>query len=336
MLKTLSLLDSSPILKGQSDAAALRSSVSLAKACEQLGYYRYWATEHHDLAGLSGSVPEVLLAAVGQATGSIRLGSGAILLPHYSPYKVAEVHHALASLNPGRIDIGVGRAPGGNAQTSEALSGEFLKRVYSMPELVDELRGYLDGTAENGLRAAPVPDEKPELWILGTSLKSARMAGERGLSYAFAHFMSDLDPAEAMTEYRSALQANGFYPGEHHSIITVSAICAKTEQLTEELAEPVLKASLQREKNQAAGIAEAVGHSAPEEDTVADEEIMTRLRNQRFIGSAERIHEELNAMCCRAGVDEVMVITHLSSHQERYQSYESLMSSHREYHRNHD
>ena len=331
MLKTLSLLDSSPILKGQSDAAALRSSLSLAKACEQLGYYRYWATEHHDLPGLSGSVPEVLLAAVGHATTSIRLGSGAILLPHYSPYKVAEVHHALASLNPGRVDIGVGRAPGGNAATSEALSGEFLKRVYSMPKVVDELRSYLNGEAANGLRAAPVPEEKPELWILGTSLKSARLAGERGLSYAFAQFMSDIDPEEAMNEYRSALNESGFDPDKHDSIITVSAICAKTDQIAEDLAEPVLQASLEREKNQAAGIAQAVGHSALEEDALEDQKIMTRLRNQRYIGSAERIHQELNSMCLRTGVQEIMVITHLSSHQERYQSYESLMNCHRKY-----
>ncbi|MEI2471270.1 MsnO8 family LLM class oxidoreductase, partial [Peribacillus frigoritolerans] len=139
----LSILDQSPIASGQSAQEALQASLQLAQEGDRLGYSRIWFTEHHDLPGLACSVPEVLISYIGSQTKNIRIGSGAVLLPHYKPYRIAETYNMLATLFPGRIDIGMGRAPGGSAEATMALSDNFLQNVYKMPELVQELLNFL-------------------------------------------------------------------------------------------------------------------------------------------------------------------------------------------------
>ena len=329
MIKRLSILDASPVLDHQKPEDAIHCSLKLASFGDELGYYRYWATEHHDLPGLAGSSPEIILAAAGRDTYNIRLGTGAILLPHYSPYKVAEVHHNLACLYPGRIDLGVGRAPGGNPETSEALSGAYLKRVYELNEAIDELQGYLNGTNTNGLKAAPVPAISPKLWLLGTSLKSAKLAGELGLSYGFAQFMSDIDPAEAMQLYRDELQRHGFSAYGRDTLIAVSAICADTDEQAEAIAEPVIRQGLKRELEQAAKIAQAAGHEPPAMSQADKDQILKRHRNGKFIGSGENVYNDLQTLAADSGCSEIMVITHTGTQQERFKSYRALMESHR-------
>ncbi|ADH99916.1 MsnO8 family LLM class oxidoreductase [Salisediminibacterium selenitireducens] len=329
MINRLSILDASPILENQRAEDAIHCSLKLASYGDELGYYRYWATEHHDLPGLAGSSPEIILAAAGRDTYNIRLGTGAVLLPHYSPYKVAEVHHNLACLYPGRIDLGVGRAPGGNPETSEALSGAFLKRVYEMNDAISELQGYLNGSSTNGLKAAPVPDTAPTLWLLGTSLKSARLAGKSGLSYGFAQFMSDVDPAEAMRVYKEELERHGFSKVGRQTLIAVSVICAETSTEAESIAEPVIRQGLKREQEQAARIAQAAGHKAPEISHQEKQAILERHRKSKFIGSGESVYSDLQTLAEDSGCGEIMVITHTSTQQERFKSYRCLMESHR-------
>lgn len=327
-MERLSILDASPILDNQRPEDAIHYSLKLASFGDELGYYRYWATEHHDLPGLAGSSPEIILAAAGRDTCRIRLGSGAILLPHYSPYKVAEVHHNLACLYPGRIDLGVGRAPGGNPETSEALSGAFLKRVYEMEESVISLKGYLNGVSDNQLQAVPVPEIPPALWLLGTSLKSARLAGKLGLSYGFAQFMSDVDPSEAMRVYNQELELNGFTREGRETLIAVSAICAETAAEAERMAEPIIRQGLKREKQQAERIAQAAGHNSPVLTESDEQKIIDRHREGKFIGSGADVYERLDSLAADAGCHEIMVITHTRTQQERFRSYRYLMEAH--------
>lgn len=172
----VSILDQSPVSSHQTPAEALEASMQLAKAGDKLGYERYWIAEHHDLSGLACSAPEVMLGYIGAQTNRIRIGSGAVLLPHYKPYKVAETYNMLATLFPGRVDLGIGRAPGGSAEATNALSDNFLQQVFKMPELVEELLQFLDDKfpAEHEyakLSASPLPPVSPEPWLLGTSKK---------------------------------------------------------------------------------------------------------------------------------------------------------------------
>ena len=196
----LSILDQSPISSNQTAKEALNESMELAKLGELLGYTRYWITEHHDLTGLASSAPEVMLGYIGANTNTIRIGSGAVLLPHYKPFKVAEVYNTLATLFPGRVDVGLGRAPGGSAEATNALSDNFLQNVYKMPSLVKEFLHFLDSDFPSDhefskISASPVPEVAPVPWLLGTGKKSALLAAENGLSYAFGHFMSEEDGA---------------------------------------------------------------------------------------------------------------------------------------------
>src|SRR3954447_10635934 len=236
----LSILDQSPISSNQTAKEALNESMKLAQAGENLGYTRYWIAEHHDLPGLACSAPEVMLSYIGANTSTIRIGSGAVLLPHYKPYKVAEVYNMLATLFPGRIDIGIGRAPGGSAEASNALSDNFLQQVWNMPKSVEELLHFLenDFPADHefkNLSASPVPPVSPVPWLLGTSKKSARLAAENGMSYAFGQFMSENDGPEIVQQYLNTFQPKkqGQKP---EVIVTVNVICAETDEKAEEIA----------------------------------------------------------------------------------------------------
>nr|WP_094096068.1 MsnO8 family LLM class oxidoreductase [Paenibacillus physcomitrellae] len=234
----LGVLDLVPQAEGATAEQAVSEAVLLARLAERSGYERYWAAEHHDLPGLACAAPEVLLAHIGAVTRHIRLGTGALLLPHYSPLKVAETFRLLAALNPGRMDLGIGRAPGGPAHASMALSGNFLQRVYGMEQSVQALIELLDGTyAYEGqpVQAKPVPAVEPELWMLGTASKSAVYAAQNGCGFVFGAFMSDEDPAKVLASYREA-----FVPSkrlaEPKTMMAVGIFCADTSAEAAKLA----------------------------------------------------------------------------------------------------
>jgi luciferase family oxidoreductase group 1 len=203
----LSILDQTPFLKNQTEADALRGCLKLAQEGEALGYTRYWLAEHHNFSTLACSAPEVLLGYIGAQTKSIRIGSGAVLLPHYKPYKVAEWFNTLAALFPGRVNRGIGRAPGGSAEATNALSDQFLQKVWNMPTVLKELLQFLDDDfpvdhSFTKVKARTFPEKAPIPWLLGISKKSAKLAAENGMAYAFGLFMSDLEETDFIKEYK--------------------------------------------------------------------------------------------------------------------------------------
>ncbi|MBX4162588.1 MULTISPECIES: LLM class flavin-dependent oxidoreductase [Priestia] len=321
----VSILDQSPVSSHQTPAEALEASMQLAKAGDKLGYERYWIAEHHDLSGLACSAPEVMLGYIGARTNRIRIGSGAVLLPHYKPYKVAETYNMLATLFPGRVDLGIGRAPGGSAEATNALSDNFLQQVFKMPELVEELLQFLDDKfpAEHEyakLSASPLPPVPPEPWLLGTSKKSAELAARNGMAYTFGQFMSEQDGSAIIDQYKQAFQPrrNGDQP---YAIVTVSVICAETAEQAHRIATSSLLWKIQQDKMEAKGvpsIEEAASYPLTEEE----EKKMKKMKEAMIIGDPEEVHVRLQEVQARYGADELMLVTITHDPADRLKSYE--------------
>ncbi|SES15472.1 LLM class flavin-dependent oxidoreductase [Salipaludibacillus aurantiacus] len=322
----LSVLDSSPMSSGQTSQEALEESAALAREAEKLGFTRYWMTEHHDLPGLACSAPEVMLSYIGAHTKTIRLGTGAVLLPFYKPFKVAEVHNTLATLFPGRIDVGIGRTPGGSAEVTNALSDNFLEKVWQLPELIKELEGYLmsSGSWQRGeeakISAAPLPETAPELWLLGTSKKSALLAAEKSLPYAFAHFMSDQDMEEVISQY-----VDNFVSGEQNRkpevLVAVSAVCAETDKRAHEVALSSLIWSLQKEKGEGARGVPSIGEASAYPLNNSEKDKLEKMKQKMIIGSPDTAGRELQAIQSASRADEIMVMTTAFSQEDRRESY---------------
>lgn len=320
----LSILDQAPIASNQTPHEALNQSVKLAQAGEELGYTRYWIAEHHDLSGLACSAPEIMLGFIGAHTSKIRIGSGAVLLPHYKPYKVAEAFNLLATLFPGRVDLGIGRAPGGSAEATEALSNQFLQQVWNMPNSVKELLHFLDNDfpAEHkyhNLSAAPIPPEAPVPWLLGTSKKSALLAAENGLSYAFGQFMSEGNGAEIIGQYLQNFKPRKI-GAKPNVILTMSVICAETSEKAEEVALSTLIWALQRGKGEGSGvpsISVAKQYPLTEEEKAATE----KMKRKMIIGNPSEVKEKLISLQKQYQADEIMIVTITHSPEDRLQSY---------------
>ncbi|WP_376774368.1 LLM class flavin-dependent oxidoreductase [Paenibacillus eucommiae] len=301
----LSVLDLVPILQGVDVSSALKQSVRLAQAAEQLGYLRYWVSEHHDMEQLACAAPEVLLAHIGAYTTHIRIGSGAVLLPHYKPLKVVESFHLLASLYPGRVDLGIGRAPGGSAHAVLALNDNFLEQIRQLPESLQALKELLTHDyklEEQRVIARPVPPAAPELWLLGTSRKSAQYAAQLGAGFVFGQFMSDQDAAEALSIYRQSFQSSSL-GSVAKTIVAVGVVCAETE-------------------TEAQNIAAQGGLLFQTEASNSDDK---QSRAQRvWIGNPQQIREQLLQLQDRYQIDELMILTMASDYNQRIRSYELL------------
>jgi len=333
-LVKLSILDQSPIASNQTAKDALDESLKLAQFGEALGYTRYWIAEHHDLPGLACSAPEVMIPYIGAHTKKIRIGAGAVLLPLYKPYKVAEVYNMMATLFPGRIDLGIGRSPGGSAEATNALSDNFLQQVFKMPQLVDELLHFLDDdfptTHEfSKITASPMPKVKPMPWILGTSSKSALLAAQNGLPYAFGLFMSEEDGVAMINQYLDAFQ-----PKKHGQVpevlLTVPVICAQTTEKAEEVALSSLIWSLQKEKG--------LGQTVPSIEEAKEYELnekehekLTVMKQRLIKGNPQEVRESLEQLQKKYQADEIMLLTITHSPEDRITSYkliaEEMLSS---------
>lgn len=320
----LSILDQSPIALNQTAHDALMESKKLAQAGEQFGYTRYWIAEHHDLPGLACSAPEVMLSYIGAHTSNIRIGAGAVLLPHYKPYKVAEIYNMLATLFPNRIDVGIGRSPGGSAEATNALSDNFLQKVFTMPDLVDELlhffhQDFPSNSEFSRVTASPIPEVLPQTWMLGTSEKSAILAAKFGLAYVFGQFMSDQDGAAIIQSYRNAFQPR--IPGQTPEIIvTVPVICAMTTEKAEEIALSNLIWQLliaRGEGKKIPSIEEAKNYSLSEKEY---EQYMT-MKKKMIIGNPREVRSSLQNIAKHYGVDEIMILTITHSPKDRIESY---------------
>ncbi|MEK4654325.1 LLM class flavin-dependent oxidoreductase [Niallia sp. FSL W8-0954] len=324
----LSILDQAPVLSGKSAQEALKESMKLAQLGEKLGYTRYWIAEHHDFPGLASSAPEVMLGYIGANTEKIKIGAGAILLPHYKPYKVAETFNMLATLFPDRIDLGIGRAPGGSAEASIALSGNFLENVRNMPNSIKDLLHFLYNNYPTDqmfskITAHPFPDTPPVPWILGTSEKSAIQAASYGTAYAFGHFMSDKDGIEIVNTYRNAFrQSSGIQKPQ--AIITVSVICAETSELAEELALSWFLSKIQTDKGEKNNGIPTLEEARNYSFTSDEKERIQEMRKKMMIGNPKEVKQQLAELQSAYSVDEIMIVTITNSYERRIKSYELI------------
>lgn len=326
----LSVLDQSPIAAGTPPAQALANSIDLARHCEGLGYHRYWLAEHHASEALAGSAPEILIGAVAAATTRMRIGSGGVMLPHYSPLKVAEQFSLLAGLYPGRIDLGLGRAPGSDPRTAIALQRDRRQQAPNdFPNQLAELIGYLEGTlpAEHPFaayaRTLPGLPEAPEPWVLGSSPDSAVFAGDLGLPYCFADFINARqgDIAEA---YRHRFTPR--HPGDSPQVmIAVWTVVADTDAEAERLAAPA--------RMMFAHLLAGRSIAVPDVDTAVAwlaqrPELAGQRAGRRVVaGSPETVRTGLLQAAGEYGADEVMLVNILHDHQTRKRSYALAMQA---------
>ena len=325
----LSILDQSPVSAGKTAREALEASKELARGGEKLGYTRYWIAEHHDFSGLSCSAPEVMLSYIGAHTETIRIGAGAILLPHYKPYKVAEVFNMLSTLFPNRIDLGVGRAPGGSAEVTMALSDNYLQNVFKMPDSFEELLHFINGDFPAGhtnakISAAPIPDIAPMPWLLGTSMKSAKLAAENGSAYAFGHFMSDKDGPEILKTYQENFQPGLGTVTEPQSIIAVSVVCAENSEKAEELALSGFLWKLKMDKGEGNQGVPSIVEAKSYPYTAEEQKSIESMRRKTIIGNPKEVREQLEQLQSIYRSNEFMIVTITHSYADRLRSYELI------------
>lgn len=313
MLK-LSILDQSPVSSGFTHSDALQQTIQLAQLADRLGYTRFWVSEHHNSQGLAGSSPEVLLSTLAARTSRIRLGSGGVLLPHYSPYKVAENFRMLEALYPGRIDLGIGRAPGGTPHTAKALRGvsaDLFEGLERFPAQVTDLLGFLTDSMEpghvfEGIRATPMVAGVPQVWLLGSTGQSGVYASQAGAAFCFAHFINGAGGQQAVRSYRSSFKPSALNVVPQ-ATVCIYVLCAETQAEAEELAASIDLRILQMEKGEFTGVKspeEAAGYVYSDWD-------QTRVRDNRsrmIIGDPGQVREQLLSLASSYQVDEIMVV----------------------------
>jgi luciferase family oxidoreductase group 1 len=323
----LSVLDQSPIAEGSTGADALRNSVDLAQAAERAGYHRYWCAEHHGTPMLACASPEVLIAAVAAATTRIRVGSGGVMLPHYSPLKVAETFSMLSALYPSRIDLAIGRAPGSDPLTAFALQRDRRHPAPDdFPQQLAELLAYLWNRMPSDHRFArlaslPGGGYRPDVWLLGSSSQSGEWAAELGLPYAFADFINP-GGAPIAAQYRQHFTSSGVNPSPR-VIAAVWALCAETDQEAQRLASSSRMAFtlfLQGTLIPVPPVETAVRFL---EEYPGHAEALSR-RRRGIVGSPSAVRDQLEAFANEYGADELMVVTITHDHHARRRSYELI------------
>lgn len=329
----LSVLDQSPIRKEGSPATAVAETIALAKASDALGYHRYWLAEHHNSNSFAGSAPEILIARVAQETKAIRVGSGGVMLTHYSPLKVAEQFRMLEILNPGRIDLGIGRAPGSDQLTARALqAGPEAWGIDAFPSQVHLLRQFLDDAAGlkafpddhpyRHIHAMPKGEGVPEMWLLGSGLHSAVYAAELGLGFSHAYFINTEGSEEACDEYRRRFKPSDAFPWPRVSL-GVAALAGETEEEATRLAasrnlwvvrlltgRPIPFPSPE----------EALGYAFSEQEL----KLLQTVQKRSIVGTAEQVRAQLQALAERHGAEELVVVTITYDYASRLKSYELL------------
>ena len=320
MLVRLSVLDQAPVREGGTAADALRESAELARAAEALGYHRFWLAEHHSNPGLACVAPEIVIAHVAAQTSTIRVGSGGVMLTHYASLKVAEQFRTLETLFPGRIDAGVGRAPGSDMQTAHALShGPGALPLEAYPQQVEDLVDYLADTIPQdhlyqGIHASPQGAGMPEVWCLGSSLDSAQVAASQGLPFSFAQFIAPETGKQAAKVYRERFKPSRWL-AEPLISVGVSTICAPTEDEAIDLSWSRYCWRFRRGKVPSVETARAFGYTAPELDYVKYH------RAQSAVGDPQQVRARLEAIAEELTADEVIVLTITHDFAARLRSY---------------
>jgi luciferase family oxidoreductase group 1 len=324
----LSVLDQSPIRSGGTAADAIRETIHLAQAAEEWGYQRYWVAEHHNSGGLASATPEILIAQLAASTKTIRVGSGGVMLSHYSPLKVAEAFKLLTTLYPGRIDLGIGRAPGTDGRTTRALAYKAppLDLSYFAGQLMD-LWGFLtDSFPEEHefakVKASPVGAEVPDLWLLGSSNVSAGYAAELGWGFCHAYFINSESAATAFDAYET-LFAESPLQGKPRKSMGVSAIVAESKEEAEYLCWTPWGSRIMGQRGTRNGV------PTPEEAmafdyTPAEREYIEYMKSKALYGTAEEVRDRLEVIGDQYGVDDFVVVTIMHDFAKRLRSYELL------------
>lgn len=324
----LSVLDQSPVSVGSTPGEALQRSIELARLVDQLGYTRYWMSEHHAMETLACTAPEIMLSRIGAETKHIRIGSGGIMLPHYTPLKVAEVFRTLHALYSGRVDLGVGRAPGGGPLEALALRRSRKTPLEDdFPEQVTELLAFLDEDFPAShpfarVKAMPAVPGRPDVWMLGSSMWSSAAAVEFGLPYSFAHFFSPVKTREAIQTYKRGFRG-GRYRDQYEATVAVGVICADTQDEAEYLASSVKL--LQRRIR--LGDRSPIAHP---DDALRELRALGEIPLEEgewpryFVGTPSYVRRQLEQMAGELKISELIVNTIVWDHQKRLRSYELL------------
>ena len=322
----LSVLDLAPVGEGSSPRDALRASLDLVQAAERLGYHRYWVAEHHNMPGIASSSPAVLLAALAAGTRTIRLGSGGVMLPNHAPLVIAEQFGMLEALHPGRIDLGIGRAPGTDPRTAAALRrGIGGLREPDLPALLGELLGFFNGTFPDdhpyrAITAVPALGYQPAIWLLGSSDYSARLAGLLGLPFSFAHHFAAAGTDAAVAMYRSSFRPSPVLD-EPYLMLGVAVVCADTAERARWLARPGDLAFL-RLRSGRPGRFPTPEEAAAFNPTPAEREAIKAWSGSRLVGDPATVLAELHALAARTGAQELMLTTMAHSPADRLRSFE--------------
>ncbi|GEM46723.1 LLM class flavin-dependent oxidoreductase [Deinococcus cellulosilyticus] len=326
MTLKLSILDLAPVVRGSSGPQALQNTLELARLADRLGYHRYWVAEHHNMAGVASSSPEILIAAIARETRHLRVGSGGIMLPNHSPLRVAENFRTLEALYPGRIDLGLGRAPGTDRRTALALRrNPQALAADDFPAQVAELQAYAgegpfpEDRNFQGIQAYPADVALPPLYLLGSSTYGAEMAARLGLPYAFAYHFSPEALIPAMQIYHQAFQPSRVLQ-RPHAILTVAAICAEDRETAEELALPLdlLRIRLARGISQPfPTVEEAKAYPYTEQE----QQIVQLYRKALVLGTPAQVREQLLDLSQMVQASEVMITSNMDRHRARLNSY---------------
>src|SRR6202140_4885083 len=324
----LSILDLSVVTTGTKPAAALRNSIDLARHADALGFERYWLAENPNLSSGAGPAPAIMIGQIAAGTSRIRVGSGGVMLPNHAPLMVAERFKMLEALFPGRIDLGLGRAPGTDGATAYALRSrldrregdDFLERLQEL--ILWETRGFPPNHPFNKVVAMPDDPPLPPIWLLGSSDYSSELAAQVGMGFAFAHHFASYDAIEAMTTYRAHFKPSG-WRATPRGILAVAAIAAETDAEAERLASSMDLNRLRRDRGQYLPL------PSPEEAlaypyTGAERASIARNRSRLFVGSPATVMAKLQPMIAASQADELMIITAVYDHDARKKSYSLL------------
>lgn len=321
------MLDQSVVSAGRPQDEAIRNTVNLAAYCEAWGYQRFWVSEHHSLPSMAGTAPEILLAAIAMRTTRIRLGSAGIMLPHYSAFKVAEQFRVLDALAPGRIDLGLGRAPGSDGRTSQLLNPDRYASE-RFPQQVAELQAWVtgqsmpEGHAAHGVWAMPVAATSPALWILGSSNYGAQLAAHFGLPYAFAYFFSDgVGVEQALDMYRSQFRPSP-YLDKPQATICVSALAADSEQEAWYQFQSRARWRLDRNRGRMGPL--LAPDEAVKDLSAAELAQMHAMREQALVGNPTQAADKLRALANQLELDELVVCSWTHDPAAQLRSFELM------------
>lgn len=321
----LSVLDQSMIVSGRAPAESIRETIETAKLCDRLGYHRYWVSEHHNTDSVAGAAPEVLLGALSMVTSRMRIGAAGIMLPHYSALKVAEQFRVLEALAPGRVDLGLGRAPGSDGRTAFALNPNAAQAAEHFPAMVRDVMAWVQGAPLpeghpfRDVKAQPGGPGAPEIWILGSSNYGAQLAAYFGLPYCFAYFFSEgLGAQEALDLYRDTYRPSAAYP-EPYAAICVLAIAADTAAQAARLYAPREVWRAERERGR------YVPLPSPEEAAAYPFTEAEQLRNaalhaRAFFGTPDLVKQRLDIVAAQLGAQELAIVTATHDPVDRHRS----------------